>query len=203
MTKLRINPIVAEDLKDIKEYITEDNEEILIPISGTVRAVRSAWVSSAGVPATVSQKRMIITGSAVWGKFHPCNRIHAHAIACGSSWGECGMLNDAICFKAVYIVCGYTDLCSGMDWLAALIETQTRSRPYVPDTLYLLYWCVKTSRKCRRKARHGKASAIHLNRKNTSKYFWMTCFHGHRTCLRTAVSSVKKKWNKDWSKPVW
>lgn len=42
MTKLRINPIVAEDLKDIKEYITEDNEEILIPISGTVRAVRSA-----------------------------------------------------------------------------------------------------------------------------------------------------------------
>lgn len=42
MTKLRINPIVAGDLKDIKEYITEDNEEILIPISGTVRAVRSA-----------------------------------------------------------------------------------------------------------------------------------------------------------------
>jgi len=47
------------------------------------------------------------------------------------------MLNDAICFKAVYIVCGYTDLRSGMDRLAALIETQTGSRPYVPDTLYL------------------------------------------------------------------
>ena len=42
------------------------------------------------------------------------------------------MLNDAICFKAVYIVCGYTDLRSGMDRLAALIETQTGSRPYVP-----------------------------------------------------------------------
>ena len=47
------------------------------------------------------------------------------------------MLNDAICFKAVYIVCGYTDLRSGMDRLAALIETRNGSRPYVPDTLYL------------------------------------------------------------------
>lgn len=28
------------------------------------------------------------------------------------------MLNDATCFKAVYIVCGYTDLRSGMDRLA-------------------------------------------------------------------------------------
>jgi hypothetical protein len=35
------------------------------------------------------------------------------------------MLNDATCFKAVYIVCGYTDLRSGMDRLAALVEGQT------------------------------------------------------------------------------
>ena len=47
------------------------------------------------------------------------------------------MLNDATCFKAVYIVCGYTDLRSSMDRLAALIEMQTGNRPYVPDTLYL------------------------------------------------------------------
>lgn len=47
------------------------------------------------------------------------------------------MLNDAACFKAVYIVCGYTDLCSGMDRLTALVEAQTGNRPYVPDTLYL------------------------------------------------------------------
>mgnify|MGYP001090678212 CR=1 FL=1 len=32
------------------------------------------------------------------------------------------MLNDATCFNAVYIVCGYTDLRSGMDRLAALVE---------------------------------------------------------------------------------
>lgn len=47
------------------------------------------------------------------------------------------MLNDAACFKAVYIVCGYTDLRSGMDRLAALVEAQTGNRPYLPDTLYL------------------------------------------------------------------
>ena len=51
------------------------------------------------------------------------------------------MLNDATCFKAVYIVCGYTDLRSGMDRLAALVEVQTGNRPYVPDTLYLFLKC--------------------------------------------------------------
>jgi len=30
MKKLRINPIVAEDLKNIKEYIAEDNEEMAV-----------------------------------------------------------------------------------------------------------------------------------------------------------------------------
>lgn len=47
------------------------------------------------------------------------------------------MLNDAACFKAVYIVCGYADLRSDADHLAAIIEAQTGSKPYVPDTLYL------------------------------------------------------------------
>lgn len=47
------------------------------------------------------------------------------------------MLNDAARFKAACIVCGYTDLPSRMGWLAALVETQTGNRPYVPDTLYL------------------------------------------------------------------
>ena len=30
MMKLRINPIVAEDLKKMKEYIAEDNEEMAV-----------------------------------------------------------------------------------------------------------------------------------------------------------------------------
>ncbi len=30
MMKLRINPIVVEDLKNIKQYIAEDNEEMAV-----------------------------------------------------------------------------------------------------------------------------------------------------------------------------
>src|SRR5699024_88832 len=47
------------------------------------------------------------------------------------------MLNDAACFREVYIVCGYTDLRSGMDRLAAVIEAKTGTSPYVPGALYL------------------------------------------------------------------
>lgn len=47
------------------------------------------------------------------------------------------MLNDATCFKQIYIVCGYTDLRFGLDSLASIIESKTGSSPYVPDTLYL------------------------------------------------------------------
>ena len=47
------------------------------------------------------------------------------------------MLNDATCFKTVYIVCGFTDLRSGIDRLACMVETHTGSKPFVPDVLYL------------------------------------------------------------------
>jgi transposase len=47
------------------------------------------------------------------------------------------MLNDATCFKAVYIVCGFTDLRSGMDRLASIVEIHTRKKPYELGTLYL------------------------------------------------------------------
>lgn len=47
------------------------------------------------------------------------------------------MLNDATCFRQIYIVCGFTDLRSGIDTLAALIDRATDHYPYVPDTLYL------------------------------------------------------------------
>ena len=34
------------------------------------------------------------------------------------------MLNDAICFKQIYIVCGYTDMRYGIDSLAAIIKSK-------------------------------------------------------------------------------
>ena len=47
------------------------------------------------------------------------------------------MLNDATCFKQIYIVCGYTDLRSGIDTLVSIINSKTGNPPYLPDTLYL------------------------------------------------------------------
>lgn len=47
------------------------------------------------------------------------------------------MLNDATGLKNVFIVTGYTDLRSGIDTLASIIESSLGSKPLVPDTLYL------------------------------------------------------------------
>lgn len=47
------------------------------------------------------------------------------------------MLNDASGFRAVYIMTGYTDLRSGIDRLAALVESKMGKNPCRPDTLYL------------------------------------------------------------------
>ena len=47
------------------------------------------------------------------------------------------MLNDAVCFSQVYIVCGFTDLRSGIDKLAAVVRTKTENSPCIPDTLFL------------------------------------------------------------------
>ena len=64
------------------------------------------------------------------------------------------MLNDAVCFKQVYIVTSYNDLRSEIDRLAALITSKTGDNPFVPDTLYL--FCgrktdrIRTSGACRR-----------------------------------------------------
>lgn len=47
------------------------------------------------------------------------------------------MLSDAVCFKNIYIVTGYTDLRSGIDRLASVIESSLGRSPCILDTLYL------------------------------------------------------------------
>ena len=49
------------------------------------------------------------------------------------------MLNDASCFKQVYIVTGYTDLRSGIDRLAALVQSHLGDHCFEPDTSRLLW----------------------------------------------------------------
>lgn len=47
------------------------------------------------------------------------------------------MLNNAICFKKIYIACGYTDLRLGVDGLASLIKMNFHLDPLSKDTLFL------------------------------------------------------------------
>lgn len=80
------------------------------------------------------------------------------------------MLNDAECFKAVYIVCGYTDLRSGMDRLAALIETQTGNQPYIPDTLYL--FCGRRTDRIKGLVWEGDGWLLLYKRLSESRFQW-------------------------------
>ena len=47
------------------------------------------------------------------------------------------MLNDATCFKNVYIVCGRTDLRYGIDGLVGIIKSCMTTDKPEPDTLFL------------------------------------------------------------------
>ena len=80
------------------------------------------------------------------------------------------MLNDATCFKAVYIVCGYNDLRAGMDRLAALVETQTGNRPYVPDTLYL--FCGRRTDRIKGLVWEGDGWLLLYKRLSESRFQW-------------------------------
>ena len=80
------------------------------------------------------------------------------------------MLNNAVCFQAVYIVCGYTDLRSGMDRLAARVEAQTGNRPYVPDTLYL--FCGRRTDRIKGLVWEGDGWLLLYKRLSESRFQW-------------------------------
>lgn len=47
------------------------------------------------------------------------------------------MLNNADCFRHVYIACGYTDLRKGIDSLAAIVQNCFELDPYEQGNLFL------------------------------------------------------------------
>ena len=89
---------------------------------------------------------------------------------CSGCSGCSGMLNDATCFQAVYIVCGYTDLRSGMDRLAAVIEAKTGTSPYVPGTLYL--FCGRRSDRIKGLVWEGDGWLLLYKRLSESQFQW-------------------------------
>lgn len=47
------------------------------------------------------------------------------------------MLNNATCFKKIYLATGYTDLRRGIEGLAAIVRFQFELDPYDKDTIFL------------------------------------------------------------------
>lgn len=47
------------------------------------------------------------------------------------------MLNDATCFEHIYIALGYTDLCSGIDRLVAIIKNGFDLNSYDKGSIFL------------------------------------------------------------------
>lgn len=80
------------------------------------------------------------------------------------------MLNNATCFKAVYIVGGYTDLRFGIDRLAALIEADTGSIPCIADTLYL--FCGRRSDRIKGLVWEGDDWLLLYKRLAESRFQW-------------------------------
>ena len=89
------------------------------------------------------------------------------------------MLNDATCFKAVYIVCGYTDLfecCQRLHLLSAeyvlsaLVEAQAGNRPYVRDTLYL--FCGRRPDRIKGLVWEGDGWLLLYKRLSESRFQW-------------------------------
>ena len=80
------------------------------------------------------------------------------------------MLNDATCFKQVYIVCGYTDLRSGIDTLASIIDAKTGNSPFVPDTLYL--FCDRKSDRIKGLVREKDGFLLLYKRLEQREFVW-------------------------------
>lgn len=82
------------------------------------------------------------------------------------------MLRDAdlSSFKAVYIVCGYTDLRYGMDSLAALIQNRYHMSLFVPNTLFL--FCGKRADRIKGLLWEGDGFLLLYKRVDNGHFTW-------------------------------
>lgn len=80
------------------------------------------------------------------------------------------MLNDATCFKQIYIVCGYTDLRSGIDTLVSIINQKTENSPFIPDTLYL--FCGKRTDRIKGLVWENDGFLLLYKRLEQGKFVW-------------------------------
>lgn len=82
------------------------------------------------------------------------------------------MLNDADpnYFAGVYIVCGYTALGYGIDFLAAIIERKCHMDLFVPNTLFL--FCGRATTKQKRLLGKGDGFLLLYKRVESGHFKW-------------------------------
>lgn len=82
------------------------------------------------------------------------------------------MLRDANFnhFRAVYLVCGYTDLRYGIDSLAATIEQKYRMNLFVPNTLFL--FCGRSSSRIKGLLWEGDGFLLLYKRVEEGRFSW-------------------------------
>ncbi len=82
------------------------------------------------------------------------------------------MLRDATpdSFAGVYIVCGYTDLRSGIDTLAAIIQHRYHMALFVPNTLFL--FCGRSSTRIKGLLWEGDGFLLLYKRVASGSFTW-------------------------------
>lgn len=82
------------------------------------------------------------------------------------------MLKDANpkSFKAIYVVCGYTDMRYGIDTLAAIIENRYHLSLFVPNTLFL--FCGRRSNKIKGLVWEGDGFLMLTKRVEDGRFSW-------------------------------
>lgn len=82
------------------------------------------------------------------------------------------MLKDADpkAFKAIYIVCGYTDMRYGIDSLSAIIENRYHMPIFVPGTLFL--FCGRKSDRIKGLLWEGDGFLMLVKRVESGRFSW-------------------------------
>ena len=82
------------------------------------------------------------------------------------------MLRDAdpLYFKAVYVVCGFTDLRYGIDSLAAIIQNKYKLSLFVPNTLFL--FCGRKANRIKGLLWEGDGYLLLIKRIESGRFAW-------------------------------
>lgn len=80
------------------------------------------------------------------------------------------MLNNATCFKNVFIVCGRTDLRSGIDKLVSILIANGINEPMTEDTLYL--FCGRRSDRIKGLVWEGDGYLLLYKRLEAGNFQW-------------------------------